>query len=140
MTEPVVLTVRQKDVFDFVQAYVDKQGYAPSIREIGDALGMHSSSTVHSHLKKLARLGLLNRTNQARAIRLNSSPIELTLWAVLDQNRVLGEKNEALKRQLENVLRLTGQTLRKTAVGRGLIQELCEQGVYGAKGWLDCDP
>lgn len=55
------LTKRQKEVLVFVQRYADAHGYPPSVREIGQALGLTSSSTVHSHLSALEKKGFLRR-------------------------------------------------------------------------------
>jgi repressor LexA len=55
------LTQRQKEILTFVQRYTDTHGYPPSVREIGQAMGLTSSSTVHSHLEALARKGFLRR-------------------------------------------------------------------------------
>jgi repressor LexA len=55
------LTQRQKEILTFVQRYADTHGYPPSVREIGQAMGLTSSSTVHSHLEALSRKGFLRR-------------------------------------------------------------------------------
>ncbi|MDR7418343.1 MAG: transcriptional repressor LexA [Armatimonadota bacterium] len=55
------LTHRQQEILTFVQRYTDSHGYPPSVREIGQAMGLTSSSTVHSHLEALARKGFLRR-------------------------------------------------------------------------------
>jgi repressor LexA len=55
------LTKRQKEIFDFIGTYLSKHGYPPTVREIGKAVGLHSSSTVHAHLSKLESLGVLKR-------------------------------------------------------------------------------
>lgn len=55
------LTRRQKEILIFVQRYADAHGYPPSVREIGQALGLTSSSTVHSHLSALEKKGYLRR-------------------------------------------------------------------------------
>ena len=55
------LTKRQREIFDFIRRYLRKYGYPPTVREIGDALGLHSPSTVHAHLAKLEQIGLLRR-------------------------------------------------------------------------------
>jgi repressor LexA len=55
------LTSRQKEILTFVQRYSEAHGYPPSVREIGQALGLTSSSTVHSHLAALERKGYLRR-------------------------------------------------------------------------------
>lgn len=55
------LTKRQKEIFDFVRQYLGKYGYPPTVREIGKAVGLHSSSTVHTHLANLEKAGVLRR-------------------------------------------------------------------------------
>jgi repressor LexA len=57
----VDLTKRQKEIFDFIGKYATKYGYPPTVREIGKAVGLHSSSTVHAHLANLEKIGLLRR-------------------------------------------------------------------------------
>ena len=65
------LTKRQKEIFDFIRKYAAKTGYPPTVREIGKAVGLHSSSTVHAHLANLEKLGLLRRDpSKPRAIEL----------------------------------------------------------------------
>lgn len=55
------LTRRQQEILTFIQRYTDAHGYPPSVREIGQALGLTSSSTVHSHLSALEKKGYLRR-------------------------------------------------------------------------------
>jgi repressor LexA len=55
------LTKRQQEIFDFVKQYAGEHGYPPTVRDIGKAIGLASSSTVHAHLANLERLGLLRR-------------------------------------------------------------------------------
>ena len=65
------LTKRQKEIFDFIRKYAAKTGYPPTVREIGKAVGLHSSSTVHAHLANLEKIGLLRRDpSKPRAIEL----------------------------------------------------------------------
>ena len=65
------LTKRQKEIFDFIGKYATKHGYPPTVREIGKAVGLHSSSTVHAHLANLEKIGLLRRDpTKPRAIEL----------------------------------------------------------------------
>jgi repressor LexA len=65
------LTKRQKEIFDFIGKYAAKTGYPPTVREIGKAVGLHSSSTVHAHLANLEKIGLLRRDpSKPRAIEL----------------------------------------------------------------------
>ncbi|MEK6276949.1 MAG: transcriptional repressor LexA [Actinomycetota bacterium] len=63
------LTKRQKEIFDYIRRYAGKYGYPPTVREIGKAVGLHSSSTVHAHLTNLEKSGLLRRDpSKPRAI------------------------------------------------------------------------
>ena len=55
------LSKRQREIFDFISRYLSRHGYPPTVREIGKAVGLHSSSTVHAHLSKLEKLGVLKR-------------------------------------------------------------------------------
>ncbi|MCL5773386.1 MAG: transcriptional repressor LexA [Firmicutes bacterium] len=55
------LNKRQKEIFEFIKNTVRKKGFPPSIREIGEAVGVSSSSTVHSHLHSLESKGLIKR-------------------------------------------------------------------------------
>ncbi len=65
------LTKRQKEIFDFIGKYAAKTGYPPTVREIGKAVGLHSSSTVHAHLANLEKIGLLRRDpSKPRAIEM----------------------------------------------------------------------
>lgn len=60
MTENV-LTERQREVLETIDAYMRDRGYPPSVREIGEAVGLNSPSTVHSHLNTLQKMGYLRR-------------------------------------------------------------------------------
>ena len=63
------LTKRQQEIFDFIQKYASRYGYPPTVREIGKAVGLASSSTVHAHLANLQKSGLLKRNpTKPRAI------------------------------------------------------------------------
>lgn len=65
------LTKRQSEIFEFIKAQIDKTGYPPTVREIGQGLGLHSPSTVHAHLAKLERSGVLRRDpSKPRAIEI----------------------------------------------------------------------
>lgn len=55
------LTQRQQEIFDFIKSYSGKHGYPPTVRDIGKAIGLTSSSTVHAHLANLEKLGVLRR-------------------------------------------------------------------------------
>src|SRR6187401_2608184 len=63
------LTKRQQEIFDFIKRYSAGHGYPPTVRDIGKAVGLASSSTVHAHLANLEKIGLLRRDpSKPRAI------------------------------------------------------------------------
>ncbi|HWK27191.1 MAG TPA: transcriptional repressor LexA [Solirubrobacter sp.] len=65
------LTKRQQEIFDFIKRYSARYGYPPTVRDIGKAVGLASSSTVHAHLANLEKVGLLRRDpSKPRAIEL----------------------------------------------------------------------
>jgi repressor LexA len=65
------LTKRQQEIFDYIKRYWDKYGYPPTVREIGKAVGLASSSTVHAHLANLEKYGVLRRNpSKPRALEL----------------------------------------------------------------------
>lgn len=71
------LTKRQQEIFDFIKRYSAEHGYPPTVRDIGKAVGLASSSTVHAHLANLEKLGLLRRDpTKPRAIELLDRAVE----------------------------------------------------------------
>ena len=65
------LTKRQREIFDFIKRYSAERGYPPTVRDIGKAIGLTSSSTVHAHLANLEKLGLVRRDpTKPRALEL----------------------------------------------------------------------
>jgi len=75
MLETPLLTARQQEILHFLGSYLDEHGYPPTVREIGDAVGLASPSTVHAHLANLERVGLLRRDpTKPRAIELVGRP------------------------------------------------------------------
>ena len=66
-----MLTGRQQEIWDFLVEYVDRHGYPPTVREIGERVGLASPSTVHAHLANLERAGYLKRDpTKPRALEL----------------------------------------------------------------------
>ena len=66
-----MLTERQQEIWNFLVEYVDGHGYPPTVREIGEHVGLASPSTVHAHLANLERAGLLRRDpTKPRALEL----------------------------------------------------------------------
>jgi repressor LexA len=68
------LTERQREIYDYIRKEVRKKGYPPSVREIGEAVGLSSSSSVHAQLEKLEQLGYIRRDpTKPRAIEILGS-------------------------------------------------------------------
>ena len=71
----VTLTARQREILDVIERHMQDRGYPPSVREIGEAVGLTSPSTVHNHLSTLQRLGYLRRDpTKPRAIEVRWDP------------------------------------------------------------------
>lgn len=67
----MALTRRQRQVYDFIAAFVQSHGYSPSFEEIGNGMGLSSLATVHKHITNLEKKGLLKRDyNRSRSIDL----------------------------------------------------------------------
>ena len=77
------LTKRQQEIFDFIKKYSARYGYPPTVRDIGKAVGLASSSTVHAHLANLEKVGLLRRDpSKPRAIELLDRAVSASADAV----------------------------------------------------------
>jgi len=84
-----MLTTRQREIYDFVTGYVDGHGYPPTVREIGEAVGLASPSTVHAHLANLERAGYLRRDpTKPRALELVGRERAPAVEAVGEAGRV----------------------------------------------------
>jgi repressor LexA len=106
----VDLTKRQQEIFEFIKRYSATHGYPPTVRDIGKAVGLASSSTVHAHLANLEKAGLLRRDpSKPRAIEL--------LDRVVDGVREAGES--AVRALTGNGLPLVGQV----AAGEPILAE-----------------
>jgi repressor LexA len=87
-----MLTGRQQEIWDFLVDYVDAHGYPPTVREIGEAVGLASPSTVHAHLANLERAGLLKRDpTKPRAVELVGRERREAPAAMLDKLPLLGQ-------------------------------------------------
>jgi repressor LexA len=81
------LTKRQQEIFDFIKKYSAGHGYPPTVRDIGKAVGLASSSTVHAHLANLEKLGLVRRDpTKPRAIELLDRAVDAAKNAVTGQS------------------------------------------------------
>lgn len=69
---PVVLYKRQRQILEFIQNFIKKYGYSPTLMEIGKAMGLSSPATIHEHLKILEKKGIIKRNqNEVRGIEIN---------------------------------------------------------------------
>lgn len=85
------LSPRQRQILDFIRSEVVKKGYPPSVREVGQAVGLSSSSTVHGHLGKLEEKGYIRRDpTKPRAIELLDRTIEGHVGKEIIQVPVVG--------------------------------------------------
>ncbi|HEV2076116.1 MAG TPA: transcriptional repressor LexA [Thermoleophilaceae bacterium] len=76
MTTEQKLTRRQQEVFAYIKRYAAKHGYPPTVRDIGQAVGLTSPSTVHAHLANLEKAGLVRRDpTKPRALELLASSV-----------------------------------------------------------------
>jgi len=88
----VELTGRQQEIWSFLVEYVDRHGYPPTVREIGEAVGLASPSTVHAHLANLERAGLLRRDpTKPRALELLGREKPVAEVAQLPKLPLLGQ-------------------------------------------------
>jgi repressor LexA len=75
------LTRRQKEILDFLDRYIERKGYAPTIEETADHFGLSSLATVHKHLTNLEKKGLIKRDwNRSRALEL--VPTQVSVKAI----------------------------------------------------------
>jgi repressor LexA len=131
------LTKRQQEIFDFIRRYGAKYGYPPTVREIGRAVGLASSSTVHAHLANLEKYGVLRRNpTKPRAMELlfdkarravGPSGIPLVGQVAAGQP-ILAEENIEEYMQVpdaaggeegEYVLRVSGESMRDAGILEG---------------------
>jgi repressor LexA len=139
-----MLTARQQEIWQFLVDYVDRHGYPPTVREIGEAVGLASPSTVHAHLANLERAGLLRRDpTKPRALDLighrresrgadesrEPAPAELHKLPLLGQiaagGPLLAEENvedeiavpEPLGKNADFLLRVKGESM----IGAGIL-------------------
>lgn len=68
---PVVLYKRQRQILEFIQGFIKKYGYSPTLIEIGKAMGLSSPATIHEHLKILEKKGIIRRNaNEVRGLEI----------------------------------------------------------------------
>jgi repressor LexA len=126
-----VLTGRQQEIWEFLVDYVGRHGYPPTVREIGEAVGLASPSTVHAHLANLERAGYLKRDpTKPRALELlRERPAEVApvseirrlplVGSIAAGGPILAEENiedelgvpEPLGRNADFLLRVRGDSM-----------------------------
>jgi repressor LexA len=121
------LTKRQKEILDYIGAFIEDKGYAPSFEEIAEAFGYSSLATVHEHLSNLERKGYLRKSyNESRSIQLTrpdagAPSIELPLLgavaaglpieAITDQETLAVPPDMVRRRRDNYVLRVEGNSM-----------------------------
>jgi len=142
MLETPMLTARQQEIWQFLVEYVDSHGYPPTVREIGDAVGLASPSTVHAHLANLERAGLLRRDpTKPRALELvgrrreaegaadEAAPLLPLVGSIAAGGPLLAEENvedriavpEPLGRRADFLLRVKGDSMIEAGILDGDI-------------------
>ena len=99
------LSPRQREILEFVNTHVDEQGYPPTVREIGQAVGLTSPSTVHAHLARLESSGLIRR-----------DPTKPRALEVIEGGRSRERAPVAVGAPHSNVLPLLGDVAAGTAI------------------------
>jgi repressor LexA len=130
----MILTKRQKQLFDYLDDYIARQGYAPTLEEIGAHFHLSSPATVHKHLSNLEEKGLIKRKwNFSRAIELvprqtPSVAVALPLLGyvaaghpieALEGNDTLSVPEEFVRRQKTFVLRVKGNSMVEDGIRDG---------------------
>jgi repressor LexA len=121
------LTKRQKEILDYIESFIEGQGYAPSFEEIAESFGYSSLATVHEHLSNLERKGYIRKSyNESRSIELvvhdSGTPVlELPLLGsvaaglpieAIQDNETLAVPPDMVSRRRDNyVLRVEGNSM-----------------------------
>lgn len=126
-----MLTKRQKELVDYLDGYISKQGYAPTLEEIGRHFGLSSLATIHKHLTNLEKKGLIRRKwNRSRALEViprerRASALELPLLGrvaagapieALEQPDTIAVPEELVGRGDTFVLRVHGNSMVKEGI------------------------
>ena len=92
------LTKRQRQILDFLNEFIDKHGYAPSLEEVGQRFGLSSLATVHKHLTNLQEKGFIRRAwNKSRSVELEPTRLDARALEIpLSGNVAAGAPIEAL--------------------------------------------
>lgn len=143
------LTKRQKEILDYLAAFIEEHGYAPSFEEIAEAFSYSSLATVHEHLSNLERKGYIRKSyNESRSLELVSrqstqAAIELPLLGsvaaglpieAIESHETLAVPPDMVRRKKDNyVLRVEGNSMIEEQIRDGdyivvQSQEVAEDG------------
>ncbi|MBF0500517.1 MAG: transcriptional repressor LexA [Candidatus Riflebacteria bacterium] len=130
------LTPRQKEVLDFVQSFTENHGYAPTINEIGSALGLSSTATVHKHLQILGEKGYLDTMpRRSRWLQVKPQPvvtscasIDIPLLGTVSAGRPIEINEVASSVSLPEWMLGKGETFVLQVKGESMIDEAIKDG------------
>jgi repressor LexA len=131
------LTKRQREILDYLAAYIDQHGYAPSFEEIAETMGYASLATVHEHLTNLERKGAIRRSfNESRGLEVVSRQrkpgvVELPLLGLVAAGMPIEaiESSETMTLP-EDMLPAAGQSYVLKVRGQSMIDEQIADGDY----------
>lgn len=129
------LTKRQQAILDFIQKETQERGYPPSQREIGAAVGLASASTVHGHLERLEKRGLLMRDKlKPRGIKLIGKGANIMSTLEEDDDKEFDRIFENVKNTVKNIYLATlnneHQGISCPSCGEESIHYTCTKGRY----------
>ena len=135
------LTKRQQEILRVVQDHIARHGYPPTVREIGDAVGLTSSSTVHAHLQALESRGALKRDpTKPRALdlrdrqstRSNGDGVRMLplLGAIAAGTPILAEQNVEEEMAVPGILTTSGECFLLRVRGESMIRAGILDGDY----------
>jgi len=130
------LTKRQKQILDFINQFIESNGYAPSYREIGDHFGLSSSATVAEHVQTLQNKGYLKiDPNEARSIEVIEETKAEAIFLQLAGLITAGEPIEAVeeKEQIavpKEIVKNEGKSYVLRVKGESMIEEGILDGDY----------
>ena len=131
-----MLSKRQKEIYDFINNFINVHDYAPSLEEIGNHFGLSAVSTVHHHVQQLIGKGYLkNRFQSNRSLEIiSSSPSPVAICVPLVGTIAAGEPIEAIEQEetieLPPSLAGRGDTYVLKVQGNSMIDEHIRDGDY----------
>ncbi|UQZ34580.1 hypothetical protein C2I18_14250 [Paenibacillus sp. PK3_47] len=97
-----MLTNRQSETLELIKGFIDQNGYAPSVSELTNLLGIKSRSTAHSLVRQLIRKGYLTKTDkEVRTLRVVREDSLKSYEALREENARLLQQNAELRKKLE---------------------------------------